>query len=274
MAAKPKYFRGFDTYWNTEDVLPEGSKDERLLALARQIEDTRRERALALSVQISRDLYEVRLTLASGKSWIRSFGITFATNPRPGFEVQVDASLWTDVKFDPRDFLNMPDDPEIIGERLIAATEEGVRKLKEYEGFPADLILSSCETYRQNNYVTHYGTKKGSIEGTPLKTRLDVFVDPLTTRRDLCVLHRGKPLLSTTVSHLDEVDWTSALALHSVELNGETLTYRPISQEQLDWWHKVIGPRANNPFFQPVQIDLKEFPGALAQMRDKGWIKG
>ncbi len=272
MAAKPKYFRAFDTNWDIELVLPEGSKDEELRAHAKQIEDTRRERTLALAVQISRDLFAERLTLAYDNCWITDFGITFATDPKSDFDLHMKTSLWADVQFDPRDFLSLPDDAEIIGQRLIAATEEGVQKLEDIKGFPADIIRSSCETFRQNNFVTHYGTKKGSVEGTPLKARLDVFVDPLTTRRDLCILYRGKPLLSTTVTHFDQVDWTLALALNSVEIKGHTLTYRPISQEQLDWWHEVTPKAGNHPLHQPVEIDLNEFSDALALMVEKGWI--
>lgn len=272
MAAKPKYFRQFSTHWEATQVLPEGSRDQELFELARNIENARRERTHALAVQISRDLYAERLTLAYENSWMTAFGITFTKDPKPGFDVHMKTSLWTDVQFDPRDFAGMPEDAEVIGERLIAATEEGVRKLEEIEGFPADIIRSSCETYRGNNYVTHYGTKKGSIDGTPLKTRLDVFVSPLSTRRDLCVLHRGKPLLSTTVTVHEQVDWTLALALHSVELNGQTLIYRPISPEQLDWWHKVSPKSGNHPLHQPVEIDLNAFPDALAFMAEMGWI--
>ncbi|MEL7149767.1 MAG: hypothetical protein AAGK71_03485 [Pseudomonadota bacterium] len=273
MAPKPKYFRAFDTSWEMTDVLPEGSEDKELVALGQKIETVRRERTVALTTQVSRDLYAERRTLASGNTWLTGFGISFATHPKPGLDVQADASLWTDVQFDPRDFLDMSDDPEIIGERLIAATEDGVGKLAEFEGFPADLIRASCETFRENNYVTHFGTKKGVIEGTPLKVRLDVFIDPLTTRRDLCVLYRGKPLLSTAVTQLDQVDWNLALSLSSLELTNKTLTYRPISQEQLEWWHQV-SPRAGaHPLYQPVDIDLTAFPDALETMIDKGWIK-
>lgn len=272
MAAKPKYFREFATYWEITDVLPEGRRDTALVALGKKIEDIRRERTVALTTQITRDLFAERLTLASGKSWITIFGICFATHPKPGFDVNMDTGIWTDVQFDPRDFLSLPEDPELIGERLIAATLEGVSKVEGFESFPSALIRSSCETFRKNNYVTHYGTRKGKIEGTPLKTRLDVFVDPLKTRRDLCVLYRGKPLLSTTVTQLDQVDWTLALALNSVEIKGHTLTNRPISQEELDWWREVTPRAGNHPLHQPVNIDLNEFPHALALMIEKGWI--
>ncbi|MEM9425491.1 MAG: hypothetical protein AAGA06_02215 [Pseudomonadota bacterium] len=272
MAPKPKYFRQFHTHWEPTEVLPEGSRDPELVALGQEIENTCRERTLALTVQVSRDLYAKRRTLPSDTSWITTFGISFASDPKPGFDVHMGTSIWADVLFDPRDFLTLPDSPEVIGERLIAATEEGVSKLEAFPDFPADLIRSSCETFRGNNYVTHYGTKKGRIEGTPLKTRLDVFVDPLTTRRDLCVLYRGKPLLSTTVTHFDQVDWTLALSLNSVELKGQTLTYRPVSQDHLDWWHKVSPKTGLHPLFQPVDVDLTEFQSAYVQMRDKGWV--
>ena len=271
MAAKPRLFRAFETYWNVEDVLPEGSRDTTLTALAKQIEDMRRQRTLALTAQVSGDLFAERLNLPSGDGWITAFGISFASNPKLGFDVNVDNSLWADVPFDPRDFLTLPNDPEMIGERLIAATEAGLEKLDKFPNFPADTIRSSCDAFRRNSYVTHCGTKKGGIEGTPLKTRLDVFVDPLTTRRDLCVLYRGKPLFSTTVTQIDQVDWTLSLALNSVELSGHTLTYRPISQDQLDWWHKVTPEAGKHPLHQPVEIDLGRFPDALALMVEKGW---
>lgn len=273
MVSKPKYFRQFNTHWDLTEVLPEGSRDPDLIALGQKIENAHRERTLALTVQVSRDLYAERLTLPSDTSWITTFGISFASDPKPGFDVHMDTSIWADVLFDPRDFLTLPDSPEVIGERLIAATEEGVSKLEAFPDFPADLIRSSCETFRGNNFVTHYGTKKGRIEGTPLKTRLDVFVDPFTTRRDLCVLYRGKPLLSTTVTHFDQVDWTLALSLNSVELKGKTLTYRPISQDQLDWWHKVSPKTGQHPLHQPVEIDLRAFPDVCALMFEKGWIE-
>lgn len=271
MAGKPRYFRAFGTCWNVEDVLPEGTRDSDLVALAKQIEDVHRQRTLALTTQVSRDLFAERLNLPCGEDWITACGISLAADPKPGYDVNADASLWTEVQFDPREFLTLPSDPEVIGERLIAATEEGLTKLEEFQSFPSEVIRASCETFRTNNYVAHYGTKKGKIEGTPLQTRLDVFVDPLVTRRDLCVLYRGKPLLSTTVTHIDQVDWTLALALNSVELSGHTLTYRPISQEQLDWWHKVTPKAGNHPLHQPVEIDLGGFPDALALMVEKDW---
>ena len=84
MAGKPRYFRAFGTCWNVEDVLPEGTRDSDLVALAKQIEDVHRQRTLALTTQVSRDLFAERLNLSSREGWITACGIPLAANPKPG----------------------------------------------------------------------------------------------------------------------------------------------------------------------------------------------
>lgn len=272
MLSSSKYFQHFSFEWDPDDVLVAEVDEPERQAVARRIHAALQERTLALTTHVQRDLFAERLVLDRTPTKSNGFTIHLTRNPRPGTRMESDHSIWTDVEFDPHDFLDWPQDPDVIGERLISLAQDAVSRLEAVDGFPADLVRNSFKSFRDNNHVTHYGTRKGVIDGTPLKVRMDVFIDALTTRRDLCVLYRGTPLLSTTVNLHPQVDWSLAVAMNSVELAGTTLTYRPISEDKLAWWRKTIGAKAEHPLYLPVEIDLSAFPSALEKMREKGWI--
>lgn len=273
MPLTSKFFRNVVVQWEISDVLPDGSEDPDLKARARAINAAIDQRWLALTTCIEQDLFAQRIEILNDKKKrLAGFGINLTASPAPGYQLWMDTSLSADVGFDCATLLDWPRDPAVAGERLIDLMQQGLEKLATFADFPVDLVRESCEKFRDRNYVTHLSTVKGSVDGTPLKARIDVSIDPFTTKRHLTILHRGKPLFSTLVTEHDEVDWVLAPALSSLEIHDDTLVYRPMGEKELEWWRKTL-PRPAHPLQLPVTVDLTAFPEARALMLDKGWIK-
>ncbi|NNE79436.1 MAG: hypothetical protein HKN18_04105 [Silicimonas sp.] len=113
-----------------------------------------------------------------------------------------------------------------------------------------------------------FSPKPTTIKGTKLNGRVDTYIDAISLRRDLTVSYRGKELLTKEICRFDRIDVANAANHHSIELNHRTLTFRPLEQDEYEWWLNMSGPYAIR---DPVDLNLNEFPDALQFIIEKGW---
>lgn len=262
-------FLGFGINWDLEWDLLNSKDDEAAIQEAREVDKKLSERSLAIFYHIERALKAVRCHHLTNGRTIKHSAILLTKNPSDVLDVHMDTSLFADVAYDPVEFSDLPDDHRVIGEAWLECIEEGLGILSKYPDYPVEVVRTACNTFRENDYTLKlFSPKPTTITGTKLKGRIDTYIDAISLRRDLTVAYRGKELLTKTISRFDRIDVANSAEHNSIELNGRTLTFRPLSQDEYDWWLEISGPY---DFRDPVDLDLNEFPEALAFVVEKGW---
>lgn len=261
-------FLSFGLKWNLDWELKNAEGDEAALQEIREIDLKLSERSIAIVYHIEEALKSARcLHLTNGRR-IKHSTISLAQSPRKALDIWMDSHLIADVAYDPKKFFELPNDKKLIGEAWIDCIEEGLKTLSKYPNYPSKIILAACDTFRENDYTLMLFSRTATINGTKLKGRIDTYIDAISLRRDLTVSYRGKELFTKTISQFDRIDVANSACHHSIELNNRTLTFRPMSQEEHEWWLKISGPYAIR---DPIDLDLNNFPETLEFIIEKGW---
>ena len=274
MAPNSKYFYNFDIDWNVEDVIPSGSREASLREKARRIEKLRLERVYGFTSFMKTWLYRKRLPrLETDGRKLNAFVFRMTRAPEPGFRFETGVTVCADVACDPEKLLEPSKDHRFEGEKLIALSKQGLGRLSAIEGFPTNHVIEACDAYRERDFTTRIYSLDGNVEGAPLKYRIDVIIDAVSTKRICTIFPRGKEMLSTTLNEIDEVNWSLTDAFHGVELQEDVLICRPRSVDENLYWAGVLSRPFNHPLHDPIEIDLNGFPEVREFMVEKGWIQ-
>lgn len=239
------------------------------MSKARAIETALQERTLALFKTIKMALRSAKIGHLKGSKAIKYSGLLMTKSPKPAIYLHMEQSLWADVSFSPQEFANLASNRE-IGQALVSMTEEALGKLSDHPEFPVEVIRGACAVYKAADYSLLQYTREKPVVGTPMKAQVDTYIDALNTRQVCTVRYRGKTLFSTVLKEFNQVDWTLSADFYGATLEGQTMTFWPKDEDETNWWRNLHGKL--HPLMRPAEIDLAQFPDALAFITEKGWV--